>query len=30
MSKVVEKNAVQNLVVGTIYYVAPEVIKKKI
>ena len=29
MSKVVEKNAVQNLVVGTIYYVAPEVIKKK-
>ena len=29
MSKVVEKNAIQNLVVGTIYYVAPEVIKKK-
>ena len=29
MSKVVEKNAIQNLFVGTIYYVAPEVIKKK-
>ena len=29
MSTVVEKNTVQNKIVGTIYYVAPEVINKK-
>ena len=29
LSKVVEKHAVQNKVVGTIYYIAPEVIHKK-
>ena len=29
MSKVVEKNSVQNTIVGTIHYIAPEVIQKK-